>query len=142
MSWRPRNNGIGSSNRRCQPRSATAGAIRDRLAQPLHGEFDILRLQMAPALDLGLVPPFQKALEIFRSQLLCGRALLGEFLSDERVPRHGHYQSAVRPGGQSICTETAARGHRMVEKVPQERFAKRRLWVLSGAPGDTGGPVR
>jgi len=35
--WRPRGNGIGSSNDRFQPR---AGAL-DRLAQPLHGEFDV-----------------------------------------------------------------------------------------------------
>jgi hypothetical protein len=28
----------------------------DRLPQPLHGEFDILRLQLAPALDLGNSP--------------------------------------------------------------------------------------
>ena len=51
-SWRPRGNGIGSSKRRFQPRSATGV---DRHAQALHGDFDILRLQVAPALDLGLV---------------------------------------------------------------------------------------
>jgi hypothetical protein len=39
--------GIGSSNRRFQPRSATG---LDRLSQPL-----LLRLQLAPAFDLGLV---------------------------------------------------------------------------------------
>jgi hypothetical protein len=49
--------GIGSSNSRFQPRSVTG---LDRLPQPLHGEFDILRLQAAPALDFGLVPLFGK----------------------------------------------------------------------------------
>jgi hypothetical protein len=68
--------GIGSSmNSRFQPRSVTG---LDRLPQPLHGEFDILRLQVAPALDFGLVPLFREALEILRSQLPGGRALPGE----------------------------------------------------------------
>src|SRR5260370_32626168 len=77
--------GIGSSNSRFQPRSVTG---LDRLAQPLHREFDALRLQMAPALDFGLVPLLWKALEIFRGQLPGGRALPGEFLADERVSCH------------------------------------------------------
>src|SRR5258705_7412549 len=34
----------------------------DRFAQPLHGEFDILRLKMAPAFDLGLVPVLRQAI--------------------------------------------------------------------------------
>src|SRR6266403_4207748 len=63
-------------------------AALDRLAQPLHGELDILRLQMAPALDLGLVPLFRKALEILRSVLAGGIALLREFLADKRVSWH------------------------------------------------------
>jgi hypothetical protein len=33
-----------------------------RLAQPLHDEFEVLRLQMAPALELGLVPLVREAL--------------------------------------------------------------------------------
>ena len=36
------------------PGPGSAAAL-DRLAQPLHGEFDVLRLQVAPALDLRLV---------------------------------------------------------------------------------------
>ena len=51
------------------PLSYSAAAL-DRLAQPLHGELEVLRLEMAPALDLGLVTIFRKALEIFRCQLL------------------------------------------------------------------------
>ena len=47
-----------------------SAAALDRLAQPLHGELEVLRLEMAPALDLGLVTIFRKALEIFRCQLL------------------------------------------------------------------------
>ncbi len=91
-SWRPRGNGIGSSKRRFQPRSATGV---DRHAQALHGDFDILRLQVAPALDLGLVAVFREAFEIFRSQLLGGRSLPGEFLADERVLGPGSHQNAV-----------------------------------------------
>src|SRR6266404_5343895 len=62
-SWRPRGSGMGSSKRRFQPRSATGF---DRLAQPLHRKFDILRLELAPAFHLGLVLLFRKALEILR----------------------------------------------------------------------------
>jgi hypothetical protein len=36
------------------PGPGSAAAL-DRLAQPLHGEFDVLRLQVAPALDLRLL---------------------------------------------------------------------------------------
>jgi hypothetical protein len=51
--WRPRGNGIGSSKRRFQPRSATGAlAVVDRLAQSFHSELDVLRLQLAPTLDL------------------------------------------------------------------------------------------
>ncbi len=57
----------------------------------LHGELDVLRLQLAPALDFGLVSLFRKALEIFRGQLLSGRALPGEFLADKRVSWHGGF---------------------------------------------------
>jgi hypothetical protein len=68
--------GIGSSNSRFQPRSVTA---LNRLAQPLHRKFDILRLQLAPALDLGLVPLFWEALEILRGQLLAAVRSLVNF---------------------------------------------------------------
>jgi hypothetical protein len=44
------------------PGPGSAPAL-DRLPQALHGEFDILRLQMAPALDLGLVPLLREALK-------------------------------------------------------------------------------
>jgi len=53
-----------------------------------HREFDILRLQMAPALDLGLVPFFREALEMLGSQLKRDDALPGEFLANEGVFRH------------------------------------------------------
>jgi len=56
-------------DRRGEPNSESAGAV-DRFAQPFHCELDVLRLQLAPALDLGLVALFRKALEIFRCQLL------------------------------------------------------------------------
>ena len=39
----------------------------------------LIRLQLAPTLDLGLVTVFRKALEILRGQLSRGRALPREF---------------------------------------------------------------
>jgi hypothetical protein len=57
-------------------------------AEPLHGEFDILRLQMAPALYLGLVPVLGESLEIFLGHLSGGRALPGELLADVWVSGH------------------------------------------------------
>jgi hypothetical protein len=61
----------------------SADVARDRLPQPLHRELDILRLQLATALDFSLVPLFRKALEIFRCQLL---AALGSVnFSHERI---------------------------------------------------------
>src|SRR5260370_1280859 len=53
-----------------------------------HSEFDVLRLQVAPALDLRLVAVLGEALKVFRSVLAGGIALSGEFLADERV--YGH----------------------------------------------------
>jgi hypothetical protein len=41
------------------------GAL-DRLTQPLHGELDIRRLQIAPAFYLGLISSFWKALDATR----------------------------------------------------------------------------
>jgi hypothetical protein len=55
----------------------------DRLPQSFHSEFDVLRLQVAPALDFRLLSIFWEALEIFRGHLFGGRALFGEFLADE-----------------------------------------------------------
>src|SRR5260370_20429597 len=59
--------------------------VIDRLAQPLHRELDVLRLQLAPALDFGLITVLREALEIFRGKPPGGRAVLGEFLVDEGV---------------------------------------------------------
>ena len=53
-----------SSNRRFQPRSAT-----DRLAESFHGEFDIVRLEVAPALTFRLVAVLREALKVFRGDL-------------------------------------------------------------------------
>src|SRR6266403_1171760 len=118
---------MGSSNSRFQPRSVTGF---DRLPQPLHGELDILRLQMAPALDHGLIPLLWEALEIFRSVLAGRIALSGEFLADEGVSWHhaieaqtmAHGQSAKRLGwcGPALCLLFPATG---------------RLW-LTARPGD------
>jgi hypothetical protein len=70
------------------PRSVVTGRRPLTARAAASCELDILRLQMAPALDFGLVPLFWKALEVFRGQLFGGRALSGEFLADERVSCH------------------------------------------------------
>jgi hypothetical protein len=44
----------------------------DRLTQPL--ELDIVRLQVAPALDLGLVSILRVTLEVFRGEFSGGCA--------------------------------------------------------------------
>ncbi len=74
---------MGSSKRRFQPRSATGAlAVVDRLAQSFHRELNILRLQLAPALDLGLVALLWEIPEISLGQLPGGRALARELLAD------------------------------------------------------------
>ena len=52
------------------PGPGSAAAL-NRLAQPLHCKFDILGLQLAPALDFSLVPLFREALEISPSAERC-----------------------------------------------------------------------
>jgi hypothetical protein len=42
----------------------------DRFAQPLQSKLDIVRLQMAPALDLGLISILRVTLEVFSRELL------------------------------------------------------------------------
>ncbi len=41
-----------------------------RLAQPLHGEFDIVGLEMPPACNFRLVSVFREPLKVFRGELL------------------------------------------------------------------------
>src|SRR5258706_5918878 len=115
--------GIGSSNSRFQQRSVTG---LDRLAQPLHREFDALRLQMAPALDFGLVPLLWKALEIFRGQLPGGRALPGEFLADERVLGHDTIKARFSAGNRPMALK---------ETAPARGSAEAVLTAPGGGPG-------
>ena len=68
----------------------------DRLPNPLHREFDICRLQMAPAFDLGLVSILRVAFEIFLGQFPGGRMLLGELFPNEGVSGHGFRVTAPR----------------------------------------------
>jgi hypothetical protein len=99
---------------------AESAAQLDRLAQPLHDEFEVLRLQMAPVLELGLVPLVREALVIFPNCLPGGRALLCELLADERVSGHGCIKAPRAAIGKSfrgsdrvvcevVCDNVAAR---------------------------------
>jgi hypothetical protein len=52
-----------------------------------------LRLQVAPAFDLGLVPVFRESLEVFRRVLSGGVEVFGELLADEWVSWHRSFFS-------------------------------------------------
>jgi hypothetical protein len=90
-SWRPRGNGIGF--RQAVPQlfqhfSRDQESGGNRLPQPLHGEFDVIGLEVAPALVFRLVEVLREALKAFRGDLFSRDALLGEPLADERVSGH------------------------------------------------------
>jgi hypothetical protein len=55
--------------------------LLNRLTQSFHREFDIGRLQRAPALYLSLIPILRVALEIYVGQLVGGRMYAAELLS-------------------------------------------------------------
>src|SRR6266403_4295734 len=57
-SWRPRGNGIGSSNRRFQPRSATSAPVRRHPLAPIEPTIFLCGLSLlnAPLLKTGLGP--------------------------------------------------------------------------------------
>jgi hypothetical protein len=74
----------------------------DRIAKPLHGEFAILRLQVAPALDFGLVAVLWEPLEIFLGRLSGGRALPCELLADEGVSGHAAIKAQAGSAGPAI----------------------------------------
>jgi hypothetical protein len=57
---------------------------RLRLLQPLHRELDIGRLNLSPALDLGLVALLWVPLEVFSRQLSSEGQVAGELFSDRR----------------------------------------------------------
>jgi hypothetical protein len=75
----------------------------DRLAQPLHREFDIRRLQMAPAFHFGLISVLWKSFEVFFGQFPRGRSFTGELLPDEGVTgRHWSLFSLRFPQCESL----------------------------------------
>ena len=103
----------------------TGTAIIDWLAQPPHGVFDILRLQLAPAFDLGPVLLLREPLEIFLGMVPGGRALLGEFLADERVSWHrggrlerGSMVPLIEAGGKPLDIGPSPRGHTKARGAP------------------------
>src|SRR5258708_12177667 len=81
----------------------SAGAP-DRIAQPVHGEFVLLRLQVAPALDLGLVAVLGEALEVLTGELAGGGALPGELLANELISGHAPLKRGL--SRQAIASRT------------------------------------
>jgi hypothetical protein len=79
------------------PAAISLAGAANGLAQPLHGEFDILGLRVSPAFDLGLVPVLRVAFEIFPGVFSGGRLLLGELLADEWI--FGHHPENCRCEG-------------------------------------------
>src|SRR6478736_2071355 len=77
----------------------------DRFAQPLHSEFEALRLEMAPALYLSLELLIGISLEIFPYRSSGGRALLREFLADEWVMGHCAIKASRAAVGNSQVRE-------------------------------------
>ena len=67
---------------------ASSSAAFDRLAQPLHCEFNVGRLQIAPAFDLCLISVFWEAPEILRGQLPGGGLFAGELFANEGIFGH------------------------------------------------------
>jgi hypothetical protein len=64
---------------KAEPPISYSAAILDRLAQALYGEFDVLRLQLAPALDLGLVALFRKSWKYSAASFFGGLSSLVNF---------------------------------------------------------------
>jgi hypothetical protein len=60
-------------------------------------------LQVAPALDLGLISVLREARKILRRKLFGGRALPSEFLADERVSGHGAIKAPRAAVGKLIA---------------------------------------
>jgi hypothetical protein len=67
--------------------SSSAGAF-DRLPKPLHGELDILRVKVSPALDLSLISVFWETPKVFHGLLPGSRSLTGELLANEWILGH------------------------------------------------------
>jgi hypothetical protein len=82
-----------------EQRSATG---LDRFPQPPHRECDILRLQLAPAVDLGVVALFRKALEIFRDQTFGGVRSLVNFSRTNGSRGMGLSKCCGRGGAQAF----------------------------------------
>jgi hypothetical protein len=98
---------------------------------------------MAPALGLGLVALFRIALEILSGQLPSSRALLREFLADERS-RGMVGESAICAVRQTICARNRPAHWRVgaVEKVSQERLPKTPALFYRAASRRAPGPRR
>jgi hypothetical protein len=54
----------------------------------LHDKLDVLRLDLTPALDLGLVPVLRVTLKVFPRQLSGEGQVAGELLADVRITGH------------------------------------------------------
>ena len=92
-----------------------------RFAQPLHREFNIIALDVGPALDLSLIAVFREALKIFPRNLPGSLYFAGEFLWNIWIAGHGDIIPTIRHRGK-----------------PHERWARP---PLNQESGDTDGPA-
>jgi hypothetical protein len=76
-----------------------------RLAQAFHRELDIIRLEMAPALDFRLVAVLREPLEVFSGELPGVCAIPSELLAEVRVSGHAplkRSEGGPATGGRSV----------------------------------------
>ena len=94
-----------------------------RLAQPLHREFDVLRLNLSPAIDLGLVPVFRESLKIFAGQLSRKGKVACELFSDVGIAWHCGSLAPPRARQQVAGTEPPPDRNNAPAALPRGRQA-------------------
>jgi hypothetical protein len=114
----------------CPPADTLLKKFQKIARATVHGEFDILRLKIAPALDLGLITLLRKALKIFCGQLLGGRALPGEFLGTNGSRGIAPIKARRATLGNSPCAMDCKLAGMSQKKRPQRRGELRPSWGL------------
>jgi hypothetical protein len=82
--------------------------VLNRLAQSLHGEFDIVGLEMAPAFDFRLVAAFREPLKVFRGELSSGETAIA---NPRKITRPGDFNDAPKSWWLSFPEALGARKH-------------------------------